>query len=187
MQCSTDTVYKPYVNCPWHCCFSEKWDWDSLDQMGISNQQAHRPFIISVICWQHQRKRTHWLWTLFCNFSPSQCAESSESLCVSQTTYLLLNHQKQTCATDDMALSKLMWPKTKIYASQLIKVFMLHNILYQWSCFTGSITITLNARLIISCSLLLAVMLLVVCQSRHIFGMVTWGHPHESNILTGCS
>lgn len=100
-----NTVYKPYMNFQRDSCFYDKSAWDLLDQMGISNQRAHSPFIMNVICWQDQRKRTRWFWTLFWNFFILPVLKVH---CISQTTYLLLSHQKRTCAIDDMILSKLM-------------------------------------------------------------------------------
>lgn len=111
-----NTVYKPYMNFQRHSCFYDKSDRDLLDQMGISNQRAHSPFIMDVICWQDQRKRTHRFWTLFWNFFTLGVLKVH---CISQTTYLLLSHQKQTWAIDDLILSELTSPQS----SRLIKVF----------------------------------------------------------------
>lgn len=92
--------------------------------MGISNDWTHSAFIISMICWQDQRKCTLSLWTLFCNFPDLMCGKFGAT--VRWPDCLLVTQSSKNRRALLMIWSCQNWcnPEPKIYASQLIKVFM---------------------------------------------------------------
>lgn len=150
--------------------------WDSLDQIGISNQRAHSPFIISVICWQDQRKRTHWLWTLFCNFFYTVCGKFSQcALARLLTCYSLI--KKRPALLMIWPCQNWCNPKPKYMPYSWSKSLYAHLTQYTVLLELQSITIKTTVRLSYLWSLLVAVHFTIMLF--HILLILSYfGHCH---------